>query len=218
MKRRQLFRGALGVLAGVGLAGCTGAGGEVPVTAEPPPASLPTETDSGGVAPGSTPPGGSAVAITDFGGREDADGSLIATVTVENRSGTRQVRLVRATIAVNDLQTSGERFVRLAPGEERTVLVHLDVGFEAWNASGSLTPQVIRRTPATPIPPDRETPTETAVAASPSPTPTDSTDTQGETGTSPDSTTDSDDTSTTEPTSTTGTASTTGTTATTGTE
>jgi len=180
MKRRQLLRGALGVLAGAGLAGCTGASGEVPVTAEPPPAGLSTETDSGGVAPGSTPAGGSAVAITDFGGREDADGSLIATVTVENRSGTEQVRLVRATVAINDLQTSGDRFVRLGPGEERTVFVHVDVSFQAWNASGSLTPQVIRRTPATPIPTDRNTPTETAVSAEPSPTPSPGDDTQSE--------------------------------------
>ena len=155
MKRRTLLRSVLGLVAGAGLAGCSGAGGEVPVTAEAPPPSVPTETQgAGGPAP-SNPPSGSAVSISDFGGEADADGSLVATVTVTNESDRQQVRLVRATVAINDLQTSGERFVVLSPRETRTVRIHLDVGFDAWNASGSLTPQVIRRTPTTPIPTDR---------------------------------------------------------------
>lgn len=201
MDRRTLLRSVAGLLAGAGLAGCTGADGEVPVTAEPPPPGIPTEAPGAGGSRPSTPPGESAVSIADYGGRADTDGTLIATVTVRNEGDRQQVRLVRVTVEINDLQATGDRFVSLAPGEERTVSIHLDVSFETWNRVGSITPEVVRRTPATPIPTDRatptdggtptpgETPTDTPGGAGKSPTPTPGDDTRSETGTATDSAT-----------------------------
>lgn len=177
-----------GLLAGAGLAGCTGAGGEVPVTAEPPPPGIATEAGAGGSDGGSGSTPAASVSIVDFGGRAGPDDSLVATVTVENESDRQAVRLVRATVTVDDTQTTGERFVRLPPRERRTVRIHVDVSFEAWSERGSLSPQVIARTPATPIPTDRETPTDTAVRDSPTPTPGD--DTRSGTATGTDSDTD----------------------------
>jgi hypothetical protein len=165
MKRRTLLDTVVGLLAGAGLAGCTGADGEVPVTAEPPPSEVATGADAQGSdgASGSTPASGS-VGIADFGGRADDDGTLVVAVTVDNESDRQVVRLVRATVTVDGVETVGERFVRLPPQETRTVSIHLGVSFEAWATGGSLTPEVVRRTPATPIPTDRQTPTDSSRA------------------------------------------------------
>jgi len=73
--------------------------------------------------------------------------------------------------------------VRLAPGEERTVSLDLDVSFEAWNTGGSLSPRVVRRTPATPLPTERETPTDAVRSGGQSPTPGSDTRTGTGTGT-----------------------------------
>ncbi|MEF8885417.1 MAG: hypothetical protein V5A44_09890 [Haloarculaceae archaeon] len=187
MKRRTLLRAAAGLLAGAGLAGCTGAGGEVPVTAEPPPPGVATEADSQGErAVDTTPAGGSAVGIVDYGGQAATDGTLVVTVTVENESDREQVRLVRATVGIDDVRTVGERFVRLPPRESRTVSIQFDVGYETWAATGSLAPEVVRATPATPIPTDRETPTPGDDTRSATGTTTDSS-----TGTTSDTATDS---------------------------
>ena len=163
MDRRRLLRSAAGLLAGAGLAGCAGVDGEVPVTAEPPPSGVGGDgaggTDGNGGEPGATTP--DRVSIDDFGETESEDGTLVVLITVSNESAQRQVRLVRATVTLDGVQTVAEKFVTLAPGATETVRLVVDVGYQAWLDGGSYVPDVVDRTPVTPLPTDPPTPEPT---------------------------------------------------------
>jgi hypothetical protein len=202
MDRRRLLCGAAGLLAGVGLAGCTGGQGEVPVTAEPPPPGVGGGEESGDGAidgdgdadgTGGSSTGDQSVSITDFNVLEADDGTVVATVTVSNDSERRQVRLARARITIENAETVAERFVTVSAGASATVRIPVDVGYQAWLNGGSYVPELVDRTPATPLPTAGPTPGEpTAETADSqtgtpesggSPTRTPGTDTRSETGT-----------------------------------
>lgn len=182
MDRRRLLCGAAGLLAGVGLAGCTGSQGEVPVTAEPPPAGVGGDGASGN---GATGDGGTGeltpdrtVSIADFDAIEAEDGSLVVSVTVSNDGGRRQVRLVRATVTVENADTVAEQFVAVEAGGTATVRIPVEVSYRAWLNGGSFVPQLLDRTPATPLPTATPTPTDTTTRTEGSPTRTDGSPTQ----------------------------------------
>jgi len=178
MDRRRLLRGAAGLLAGVGLAGCTGSQGEVPVTAEPPPPGV-----ERGDADGNDPAGGDglvrsptadrSVSIEDFDANEAEDGTLVVSIVVSNDSERRRVRLARATVSIENAETVAERFVAVEAGETTTVRIPVDIGYRAWLDGGSYVPELVDRTPATPLPTATQTPVPTTddPADSPSPTP-----------------------------------------------
>jgi len=201
MDRRRLLRSAAGLLAGASLAGCTSADGEVPVTAEPPPPGIGDggngNGDGGGESGTATP---DPVSIDGFDETEGEDGTLVVLVTVTNGGAQRQVRLVRATVTLDGVETVAEKFVALDPGATETVRFDVDVGYQAFLSGGSYVPDVVDRTPATPLPtatptpePTAGTPTSTGGGAMPtptgavdggdSPTPTPETDTRSETAT-----------------------------------
>jgi len=186
MDRRGLLRGAAGLLAGVGLAGCTGSQGDVPVTAEPPPPGVRSDrasgegaSEDGGVGPSTA---NRTVVIEDFDAIEADDGSLVVSVTVSNDSGQRQVRLVRATVTVENVETVAERFVAVEGGGTATVRLPVDVGYRAWLNGGSYVPELLDRTPATPLPTATPTPVEPTTRMEGSPTATPEADTRSETG------------------------------------
>ena len=156
MDRRRLLRSAAGLLAGVGLAGCTSADGEVPVTAEPPPPGV----GDGSGEPGTATP--EALSIEDYTETESEDGTLVVMVTVSNGSDRRQVRLVRVTVTLDGVETVAEKFVALGAGGTETVRLDIDVGYQAFLDGGTYVPEVVDRTPATP--------TSTATASTPTPT------------------------------------------------
>jgi len=192
MDRRRLLCGAAGLLAGVGLAGCTGSQGEVPVTAEPPPPGVGGDGASGdGSSGGDSGAGqvtpGRTVSIEDFDAVEADDGSLVVTITVSNDSERRQVRLVRATVTIEGVDTVSEQFVAVEGGGTVTVRLPVDVGYRAWLDGGSYVPQILDRTPATPLPTATSTPTSTETTTQSggggSPTRTPDADTRSETGT-----------------------------------
>jgi len=187
MDRRRLLRGAAGLLAGVGLAGCTGGQSDVPVTAEPPPPGVGGDGASGTGATGEDGAVGPSTAnrtvvIEDFDAIEAEDGGLVVSVTVSNDSAQRQVRLVRATVTVENAETVAERFVAVEGGGTATVRVPVDVGYQAWLNGGSYVPELLDRTPATPLPTATPTPTESTTRTGESPTPTPETDTRSEDG------------------------------------
>jgi hypothetical protein len=189
MDRRRLLCGAAGLLAGVGLAGCTGSQEEVPVTAEPPPPGVggdgaSEEGATGGDGDVGSPTADRTVAIDDFDAIEGEDGSLVVTITVSNDSTQRQVRLVRATVTIEGVDTVAEQFVAVEGGGTVTVRLPVDVGYRAWLDGGSYVPQVLDRTPATPLPTATPVPTstETTTQTEGSPTRTPDADTRSETG------------------------------------
>ena len=147
MDRRRLLRSAAGLLAGVGLAGCTSADGEVPVTAEPPPPGVGDGSDGSGE-PGTATP--EALSIEDYTETESEDGTLVVMVTVSNGSDRRQVRLVRVTVTLDGVETVAEKFVALGAGGTETVRLDVDVGYQAFLDGGTYVPEVVDRTPATP--------------------------------------------------------------------
>lgn len=189
MDRRRLLRSAAGLLAGVGLAGCTGADGEVPVTAEPPPPGVGGDeadgANGGGELLTATP---EALSIENYTETESEDGTLVVLVTVSNESVRRQVRLVRVTVTLDGVETVAETFVALGPGATETVRLGFDVGYQAWLGGGSYVPEIVDRTPATPLPTDTPTPepttgTSTSGEGADTPTPSGAADTSTPTGT-----------------------------------
>lgn len=182
MDRRRLLRSAAGLLAGVGLAGCTSADGEVPVTAEPPPPGVGDGSDGSGE-PGTATP--EALSIEDYTETESEDGTLVVMVTVSNGSDRRQVRLVRVTVTLDGVETVAEKFVALGAGGTETVRLDVDVGYQAFLDGGTYVPEAVDRTPATPLPTDTPTPestagTPTSTATASTPTPTGTADAGGD--------------------------------------
>jgi len=169
MDRRRVLRGVAGLLAGVGLAGCTGSQGEVPVTAEPPPPGVGRGSSGGagggrgdgGDGPPGSPSTERAVTIEDFDANEADDGTLLVSITVSNDSAQRQVRLARATVSLGTAESVAERFVAVEAGGTATVRIPVDVSYQAWLDGGSYVPELVDRTPATPLPTATQTPTPT---------------------------------------------------------
>ncbi len=155
MDRRTLLRGAIAFFAGGGFAGCLGADGEVPVTAEPPPpgiADTETDTSTEATVTETRQPQQGTVSIEKLDAVEANDGTLSAAITVRNESDDRQVRLVRASITLNDTETVVDRFVTLEPGESETVRLPTEIDYQDWRTGGSYAPTLLNRTPETPLP------------------------------------------------------------------
>lgn len=198
MNRRSMLRGVAGLVAGGALAGCTGATGEVPETAPAPPPGVrvtPTDRDfddSDGATNGEI-----TVVRENYSDERGPDGNLVVTIDVRNLSDRPQVRLVRAVVTVGNGPDAEElvfdEFVRLRGGAAETVRLETDVAYERWSGNGGYVPQILTRTPATPLPSETATPTQGSTESasstgsgdgngSPSSTETGAPDTRSETG------------------------------------
>lgn len=189
MQRRSVLRGLAALAAGAS-AGCTGASGEVPVTAPDPPPGVKTassevsdEVDGGdgggdgfGDGPGETPDRQRFVVPTRTFQQAD-DGHLLVVVTVTNRTEIAHEAVMTVVIDAGAKTFTPSRFVSLGPEESREFRIHVPVPFDAFNQDPGFDAVFEPGVPETPIPDGTVTPypedRETATAGATG-TPTDS--------------------------------------------
>jgi hypothetical protein len=194
MDRRGFLRGAAALLAGGGLAGCTGNNEEVPVTAGPPPI---TDNEGGGL-PGGGPgadggssggdggdgsggdSGGSTATpqrfiVPNYDFQEGEDGALVVVMEIENRSSGPHSGVVRVLVPTDEETYERALFVELDAGASATYELRFGLSFERFMTVGGFQVEFDAGTPETPIPettvPHAGTPTVTP-SRTPTATPT----------------------------------------------